>query len=88
MKWRTIVPNERVEKLLTIKEVCEELRVSKHTIYKWLRSADPDEHLQGFALPGGRSYRVRRVDLDDFLNRHAITPEHNWQDEFANEDDE
>jgi excisionase family DNA binding protein len=67
-----------VERLLTIKEVCAELRVGKHTAYKWMKSTDPSERLVGFVLPGGRAYRVRRVDLDKFLDQHKIMPDHNW----------
>ena len=79
---------ERIEKLLTIKAVCEELNVSKHTVYRWLHSIDPEEHLAGFVLPGGRSYRMRRVDLDAFLERHKIKPGDAWEDDGQEESDE
>jgi excisionase family DNA binding protein len=51
--------------LLTIPEVAEELRVDKRTVYRLLRSG----RLPLQILRIGESPRVRRVDLEAYLQR-------------------
>lgn len=49
--------------LLTVLEVMEILKVSRETLYKWLRKGD---------LPScrvGRAYRVSSKDLTAFIHR-------------------
>lgn len=47
----------------TVAEACEYLRVSKTTIYDYMK----DERLPFFYLAGTRSRRLRRQDLDALL---------------------
>lgn len=51
--------------LLTPEEVATEVRVTRRTVYNWLR----DGKLP--ALKAGRSWRVRREDLAMFLSGEA-----------------
>jgi excisionase family DNA binding protein len=53
--------------LLTIPEVAEELRVDKRTIYRLLKAGD----LPLQVLRIGQSSRVRRADLEQYLERLA-----------------
>lgn len=49
--------------LLTVREVMDILKVSRETLYKWLRKGE---------LPScrvGRSYRVQNTDLEKFIRR-------------------
>lgn len=48
---------------LTVRQVCAQLRVSKSTVYKWLRSG-----LRSLKL--GKLRRVRQTDLERWLERH------------------
>ena len=77
--------DDRIEHMLTIKEVCARLNVSKHTVYLWMKSSDPSERLPAYRLPGGRTYRVREKDLEGFWKRFKITPEHDLQDDEGDE---
>lgn len=49
------------QELLTVAEVADVLRVSTMTVYRLVKR---DELV---ALRVGRSYRIRRTDLDDYL---------------------
>jgi excisionase family DNA binding protein len=53
--------------LLKISEVAEHLRVSERTVYRWLR----DRQLTAVRIGGVT--RVRRQDLEAFIERHADT---------------
>jgi len=48
---------------LTIKKVAEELEVNPETVYRLVRT----NKLK--ALRIGRQYRIRREDLEEYLNR-------------------
>lgn len=48
---------------LTVAEACEYLRVSKTTIYDYMK----DERLPFFYLAGTRNRRIRQQDLDELL---------------------
>ncbi|MBI3968349.1 MAG: helix-turn-helix domain-containing protein [Chloroflexi bacterium] len=52
------------DKLLTVQEVAERLRVHEETVRRWLRSG----HLEG-VLPGGKrsGYRIRESALQRLL---------------------
>jgi excisionase family DNA binding protein len=49
--------------MMTPEEVAAEIRVTRRTVYEWLRSG------KLLGLRAGRSWRVRREDLNAFLNR-------------------
>lgn len=50
-----------MEQLLTPEEVADKLRVTRRTVYEWLRTG----RLKG--LKAGPFWRIRPVDLDRFL---------------------
>jgi len=66
--------SERIEKLLTIEEVLQRLRVSKHTVYRMITEKDPQKRLEAIRL-SQRSIRVREVALEDFLKLQEIQPQ-------------
>ena len=49
------------QKLLTVKEVAQELRVSEKRVLNWIKSG------QLTALDLGKDYRIYRSDLDKFI---------------------
>jgi excisionase family DNA binding protein len=54
-----------MSKLLTIKDVCLTLRVTRNTVLRWIEAGE----LRAFKLgSGGRLWRVRERDLQHFLN--------------------
>ena len=54
--------------LLSIQEVCQELDMGKSWVYKKLKSGEiPSIRL-------GRLIKVRRADLEEYLNSHRYTP--------------
>lgn len=55
--------------LLTVAEVAELLRVSTMTVYRLIRSGDLP------AVRVGRNYRVRRGDLDTYLEEQVVEPQ-------------
>jgi excisionase family DNA binding protein len=50
-------------KFLTIKEVCEILKVSRLTVIRWVRAGK----LPAFKPGKGRGWRIRRADFDEFV---------------------
>ena len=54
------------ERYLTLPEVAERLKVSRRTIYRWIKSGDLD------AYQFGREYRITESALKDFLEAHRI----------------
>jgi excisionase family DNA binding protein len=52
-----------MEQLLTVPEVAAVLRVDDNTVRRWIRRG----RLHGMKLGGPGGYRVRRSDLDAFL---------------------
>jgi excisionase family DNA binding protein len=54
--------------LLTASEVADLLRVSSMTVYRLIRSGELP------AVRVGRSYRVRREDLDAYLESQVVDP--------------
>ena len=56
------VPSE----LMTVEQVAAYLRLHKLTVYKFIRSGE----LQALRL--GRSFRVRRADVEEFLEAHKV----------------
>lgn len=51
------------ERLLTVREVADVMRVSTMTVYRLIRSGD----LHGVRV--GRSWRLRGAEIDAYLNR-------------------
>ena len=58
-----------MEQLLTVAEVADLLRVSTMTVYRLIRSGELP------AVRVGRNYRVRRGDLDSYLQEQVVEPE-------------
>lgn len=57
------------EELLTVAEVAEMLRVSTMTVYRLIRTGELP------AVRVGRNYRVRRAELDSYLEQQVVEPE-------------
>ena len=55
--------------LLTTKEVANELKVSERLVTKWINEGE----LQAVRL--GKSYRVYKNDLDEFIKRRKTRKE-------------
>jgi excisionase family DNA binding protein len=55
--------------LLTAAEVADELRVSTMTVYRLIRSGELS------AVRVGRNYRVRRPDLEAYLQHQIVDPD-------------
>ena len=56
------------EKLYTVPEIAERLRISRFTVLNWLRAG----RLQGFRPGGTRiGWRVRESDFDRFVEQLA-----------------
>ncbi len=58
-----------MNELLTVAEVAELLRVSTMTVYRLIRTGELP------AVRVGRNYRVRRADLDMYLQEKIVEPE-------------
>lgn len=54
------------ERYLTLPEVAERLKVSRRTIYRWIKSGDLN------AYQFGREYRITESALKDFLEAHRF----------------
>lgn len=54
------------EPLLTVAEVADVLRVSNMTVYRLIKSG------QLPAIRVGKNYRIRRPDLDDYLDAGSV----------------
>ncbi len=54
------------EPLLTVGEVAEIMRVSNMTVYRLIKAG------QLGAIRVGKNYRIRRRDLDRYLNDRAV----------------
>ena len=80
-------------KLLTASQVAEQLQVTEHTVYDWLRTGK----LHGLKV--GRLWRVSETSLDAFLHKgedgefdapltdaETATSESAWQDYLAGRD--
>lgn len=46
---------------ITVKETCSLLKISRQTVYEWMKSGKLK------AVKAGRLVRIRREDLDSFL---------------------
>jgi excisionase family DNA binding protein len=52
------------ERYATLPEVAERLKVSRRTVYRWIKNGDLD------AYQFGREYRITESALKDFLKAH------------------
>jgi excisionase family DNA binding protein len=52
------------ERYATLPEVAERLKVSRRTVYRWIKNGDLD------AYQFGREYRITESALKDFLEAH------------------
>jgi excisionase family DNA binding protein len=58
------------QRALTLLEVCDELQITKSTFYDWRRTGKAPKCIK---LPNG-SVRVRRADLDEWLDNREEVP--------------
>jgi excisionase family DNA binding protein len=54
------------ERYATLPEVAERLKVSRRTVYRWIKNGDLN------AYQFGREYRITERDLKDFLEAHRF----------------
>ena len=54
------------ERYLTLPEVAEQLKVSRRTVYRWIKSGGLD------AYQFGREYRITESALKNFLEAHRF----------------
>jgi excisionase family DNA binding protein len=58
------------DRLLTVAEVADTMRVSNMTIYRLIKSGDLP------ALRVGKNYRIRHSDVERFLAERSVNAEH------------
>ncbi len=61
------LPEPDADELLTVAQVARELQVVPGTIRSWIQSGALKSSRPGNGKQPGRTYRVRRVDLDAFV---------------------
>ena len=54
------------ERYATLPEVAERLKVSRRTVYRWIKNGD----LKAYQF--GREYRITESALKDFLEAHEV----------------
>jgi excisionase family DNA binding protein len=57
------------ERLMTVSEVAELMRVSNMTVYRLIKSG------QLSALRVGKNYRIREADMDRYLSDRSVRPD-------------
>jgi excisionase family DNA binding protein len=57
------------DRLLTVVEVAELMRVSNMTVYRLIKSG------QMAAIRVGKNYRIRESDVNEYLSDRAVRPE-------------
>ena len=57
------------DRLLTVAEVADVMRVSNMTVYRLIKSGDLA------ALRVGKNYRIRESDVDDYLSQRSVRVE-------------
>lgn len=58
---------DRDGQYLTVGEVAEQYRTTARTVQRWIREG----RLRAVRLPGGRSYRINKADLDAAIEASA-----------------
>lgn len=54
-----------MEKIFTVEEIAERLKVKDYTVRNWLR----DGKLKGFKTVEGGPWRVKESELEELINR-------------------
>jgi excisionase family DNA binding protein len=62
------------DELLTVGQVAEELQVIPATVRTWIQSGALRASRPGNGVQPGRTYRVRRTDLDEFVAASQSRP--------------
>ena len=62
------------DELLTVSEVAHELQVIPPTVRAWIQSGALRASRPGNGMQPGRTYRVRRMDLDAFVAASTAAP--------------
>jgi excisionase family DNA binding protein len=62
------------EALLTIDEAARLLNCSTRTVRRALAHPDPERRLRAYQVGEDRAWRIRRADLEEWLERRANTP--------------
>ena len=57
------------ERYVTLPEVAERLKVSRRTVYRWIKDGDLN------AYKFANEYRITERDIKDFLERRRTRPE-------------
>ena len=57
------------ERLMTVSEVADLMRVSNMTVYRLIKSG------QLSALRVGKNYRIREADMDRYLSDRSVRPD-------------
>ncbi len=57
------------ERYLTLREVAERLKVSRRTVYRWIKDGDLN------AYKFANEYRITESDLKDFLEARRVSAE-------------
>ena len=57
------------ERLMTVGEVADMMRVSNMTVYRLIKAG------QLSALRVGKNYRIREADMDRYLSDRSVTPD-------------
>jgi excisionase family DNA binding protein len=57
------------ERYVTLREVAERLKVSRRTVYRWIKDGDLN------AYKFANEYRITESDIKDFLKRRRTRPE-------------
>ena len=60
---KTNMEASRMDRFLTVKEICGILRVKRGTAIRWIRAGK----LRAFKVGGGRLWRIRERDLREFV---------------------
>ncbi len=68
----TADPCRSIKEWMTLPEIAREIRIRQATVAGWIRSGA----LPAYDVSTGRRprYRIRRADLDAFLERRAVVP--------------
>jgi excisionase family DNA binding protein len=57
------------ERYVTLREVAERLKVSRRTVYRWIKDGDLN------AYKFANEYRITESDIKDFLKQRRTRPE-------------
>ena len=66
-------PSLTVEPMLTVPDIARELKLHPNTVRSYIVSGDIA------AIKLKRKYRIRRADLDTFIERHLTNQDHDGE---------